>query len=75
MPISEFFDITLDIKEEYEDCVFRWRAINEVNGLMYGNGGLSCWTRKFVNNMKTHENSDGADENEVEFCYDPKYLP
>ena len=72
--LSEFFDITLDIKEEYEDCVFRWRAINEVNGLMYGNGGLSCWTRKFVNNMKTHENSDGADENEVEFCYDPKNI-
>tara|TARA_Y100001972_G_scaffold34852_1_gene43238 strand:- start:758 stop:1669 length:912 start_codon:yes stop_codon:yes gene_type:complete len=74
MPYPEFFDITLDIKDEYEDCVFRWRAINKVNGLMYGNGGLSCWTRKFVNNMKTHENSDGADENEVEFCYDPKYL-
>jgi len=75
MPYPEFFDITLDIKEEHEDCVFRWRAINVVNGLMYGNGGLSCWTRDFVNNMKTHENSDGADENEVEFCFDPKYLP
>ena len=75
MPYPEFFDITLDIKDEYIDCVFRWRAINSVNGLMYGNGGLSCWTRNFVNNMKTHENSDGLDENEVEFCYDPKYLP
>ena len=48
--------------------------INEVNGLMYGNGGLSCWTRKFVNNMKTHENSDGADENEVEFVTIPNIL-
>jgi len=74
MPYPEFFDITLDIKPEHEDCVFRWKAVNAVNGLMYGNGGISCWTRKFVNNMKTHENSDGADENEVEFCYDPKYL-
>jgi len=74
LPYPEFFDITLDINPEYEDCVFRWKAVNAVNGLMYGNGGISCWTRKFVNNMKTHENSDGADENEVEFCYDPKYL-
>jgi len=74
LPYPEFFDITLDIKPEHEDCVFRWKAVNAVNGLMYGNGGISCWTRKFVNNMKTHENSDGADENEVEFCYDPKYL-
>ena len=65
MPYPEFFDITLDIKDEYIDCVFRWRAINSVNGLMYGNGGLSCWTRNFVNNMKTHENSDGLDENDV----------
>lgn len=74
MPYPDFFDITLDIKPEHEDCVFRWKAVNAVNGLMYGNGGISCWTRKFVNNMQTHENSDGADENEVEFCYDPKYL-
>jgi hypothetical protein len=74
MPYPEFFDITLDIKPEHEDCVYRWKAVNAVNGLMYGNGGISCWTRNFVNSMKTHENSDGADENEVEFCYDPKYL-
>ena len=74
MPYPEFFDITLDIEPHHEDCVFRWKAVNAVNGLMYGNGGISCWTRKFVNDMQTHENSDGADENEVEFCYDPKYL-
>jgi len=74
MPYPEFFDITLDIEDKHEDCVFRWKAINEVNRLMYGNGGMSCWTRKFINEMQTHENSNGADENEVEFCYDPKYL-
>lgn len=74
MPNSEFFDITLNIKPEFQNSVFRWKAINNVNGLMYGNGGISCWTRKFVNNMTTHENSNGQDENEVEFCYDPNYL-
>ncbi len=74
MPFSEFFDLTLDIEDNYLDCVFRWKAINAINGLMYGNGGMSCWTRTFVNNMRTHEASDGADENDVEFCYDPKYL-
>jgi hypothetical protein len=74
MPYPEFFDITLDIKPEHEDCVFRWKAVNNINGLMYGNGGMSCWTRTFVNNMRTHEASDGTDENDVEFCYDPKYL-
>jgi hypothetical protein len=74
LPYPEFFDVTLDIKPEFMDCVFRWKAVNNINGLMYGNGGLSCWTREFINNMRTHEASDGADENEVEFCYDPKYI-
>lgn len=42
---------------------------------MYGNGGLSSWTKEFVYNMKTHEASDGRDETEVEFCFDPLYWP
>jgi hypothetical protein len=40
---------------------------------MYGNGGLSCWTKEFVYAMKTHENSDGSEVNDVEFCFDPNY--
>jgi hypothetical protein len=40
---------------------------------MYGNGGLSSWTRTFVNEMKTHEATDGRAETEVEFCFDPLY--
>ena len=74
MPYPAFFDVTLDIKPEYEDCVFRWKAVNEINGLMYGNGGLSCWTRTFINNMRTHENTDGTDKTTVEFCFDDKYI-
>ena len=74
IPYPEFFDLTLDIKPEFEDCVFRWKAVNEINGLMYGNGGLSCWTKDFVYDMRTHEASDGTDETAVEFCYDDKYI-
>jgi hypothetical protein len=40
---------------------------------MYGNGGMSCWTKEFVYNMKTHEASDGSDDTAIEFCFDPKY--
>ena len=47
---------------------------NIINGLIYGNGGLKCWTKDFVLNMKTHENSDPNDtESVVEFCFDPRY--
>ena len=74
IPSPEFFNLTLDLQERDQDCVFRWRARNEINGLMYGNGGLSCWTKEFVYNMRTHENSDGSAENDVEFCFYPNYI-
>ena len=74
LPDESFFNLTLELKDEqYEQAVFRWRARNNINGLMYGNGGLSCWTKTFVNNMQTHENTDGRDETVVEFCFDPLY--
>ena len=74
LPDERFFNLTLDLTDEqYEQAVFRWRARNHVNGLMYGNGGLSSWTRTFVKNMQTHENTDGRTETEVEFCFDPLY--
>jgi hypothetical protein len=76
LPDPAFFNQTLVLStEEYQNAVFRWRARNHVNGLMYGNGGLSSWTREFVANMKTHEASDGRTETEVEFCFDPLYWP
>ncbi len=76
LPYPEFFNQTLEFKDEqWESAVYRWRAKNHINGLMYGNGGMSSWTRKFVNEMKTHENTDGRTETEVEFCFDPLYWP
>ena len=74
LPNEQFFNLTLAFPDEqWESAVFRWRARNHVNGLMYGNGGLSSWTRTFVNRMRTHEASDGRAETEVEFCFDPLY--
>jgi hypothetical protein len=76
LPDPAFFNQTLVLpNEEYQNAVFRWRARNHINGLMYGNGGLSSWTREFVMNMKTHEATDGRDETQVEFCFDPLYWP
>ena len=74
MPDAKFFNQTLEFPtEDYESAVFRWRARNAVNGLMYGNGGLSSWTKTFVNSMRTHEATDGRTETQVEFCFDPLY--
>ena len=74
IPDAAFFNQTLTFDTpEWEQAVFRWRARNHINGLMYGNGGVSSWTREFVNNMRTHEATDGRTETEVEFCFDPMY--
>ena len=74
MPDPGFFNLTLDLSTaDHERAVYRWRARNHINGLMYGNGGMSSWTREFVRNMKTHENTDGREETQVEFCFDPLY--
>jgi len=74
IPDAKFFNQTLIFPTaDYESAVFRWKARNAINGLMYGNGGLSSWTRKYVQNMNTHENTDGRTETQVEFCFDPLY--
>jgi hypothetical protein len=74
MPDAKFFNQTLEFPTaDYDSAVFRWRARNAINGLMYGNGGLSSWTKTFVNRMRTHEATDGRTETQVEFCFDPLY--
>ena len=74
LPYPDFFNQTMVFKDaEWETAVYRWRAKNKVNGLMYVNGGLSSWTETFVENMRTHENTDGLAENDVEFCFYPNY--
>lgn len=74
LPDPAFFNYQLTLDDSNIDCVFRYRAKNHINGLMYGNGGLSIWTQDFARNMRTHENSNGSDDTAVEFCFDPRYL-
>lgn len=67
-------EIDLDSIGCSSENVFSWCGKVHVNGLMYGNGGLKLWTRKFVNEMRTHENSEEGDEKgKVEFCFDDRY--
>lgn len=75
LPHDNFKDVVLNITESNKNAQFRWRAKNYINGLHYGNGGISCWTRTFIENMKTHENTDGSNKTNIEFCFDPNYWP
>lgn len=73
---SKFLEVEVDLDKLglTPDHVFSWCGKVHVNGLMYGNGGLKMWTREFVNNMRTHENSvEGDEKGKVEFCFDERY--
>lgn len=75
LPDPEFFNQQLTLDNSNKDVVFRWKARNIINDLAYGNGGLSCWTKDFVYNMRTHEASLGDDVTAVEFCWNDNYWP
>jgi hypothetical protein len=68
-------EISIDKYPRLENSVISWCGYNIINGLMYGNGGLKCWTVNFVMNMRTHEASDPKDKvGQVDFCWDNKYI-
>jgi len=73
----EFLNQVLDFDEhaDLEHSVISWCGRNVINGLMYGNGGLKCWPKQYVLDMKTHENADPDNPNaQVDFCWDLKYI-
>jgi hypothetical protein len=68
-------EIDFDEHEDLQHSVISWAGYNIVNGLMYGNGGLKCWPKKFVLEMKTHENADPDNAHaQVDFCWDINYI-
>jgi hypothetical protein len=55
--------------------VISWTGVNSINGLMYGNGGIKCWDKQTVLNMRTHENADPNNvQAQVDFCWDLEYI-
>ena len=74
---EHFLTQEIDFKEhiELENKVISWCGYNVINGLMYGNGGVKCWPKEFVLNMKTHENADKNNPHaQVDFCWNVEYI-
>ncbi len=69
----------VDINEDEIDinnCVFSWSAINIINNLQYGNGGIKSWNKDIINNMRTHEHAAKDDiQSQVDFCWNLQYVP
>lgn len=72
---AEFFNISIDTDKlpKKEQTQLSWAGRNTINGLVYGNGGLKCWTKDFVLNMRTHEDADTG-TNQVDFCWQDNYV-
>jgi hypothetical protein len=70
----KFFDVSIDLDKiaNGKDKQFSWCGKNNINGLVYGNGGLKCWTKDFVLNMKTHEAAE-SEQGQVDFCWENNY--
>jgi hypothetical protein len=66
-----FFNLELDMTDP-KIQVYGWCGRNSINGLRYGNGGLKIWNKKFVLNMRTHENAQ-SDRAQVDFCWEAGY--
>jgi len=74
---QDFINQVLDFDEhtDLEHSVISWCGKNSVNGLLYGNGGLKCWPKQYVLDMKTHENADPNNKQaQVDFCWDLQYI-
>ena len=59
---------TLDWTKTDPKAVHRWRARNNINNLVYGNGGLVGWPRETCLQMETHENAKDK-RAEIDFCW------
>lgn len=67
--------IQLDSQQDLSKSVISWCGRNIINGLTYGNGGLKCWPKEYVLNMRTHENADAENTHaQVDFCWDAQYI-
>ena len=68
-------ELIISAGSDLEKSVISWCGKNEINSLMYGNGGLKCWPKEYVLNMRTHENADADNiAAQVDFCWDLQYI-
>jgi len=59
---------TLDWSKTNPKHVHRWRGKNNINGLVYGNGGIVGWHKETCLTMKTHENAVD-EQSKKDFCW------
>ena len=74
---ATFVNQLVDLDDSVDICrsVFSWPSLNPINGLLYGNGGIKCWPKELVLNMRTHEHAEpGNIRAQIDFCWDIHYV-
>ena len=72
---ADFFNIEVDMSKISNVDVISWAGKNHINNLVYGNGGIKCWPKSVVMNMRTHENAPSNDPRaQVDFCWNINYV-
>ena len=72
---EDFFNNELNMSRVTDTDVISWAGKNTVNGLVYGNGGIKCWSADVVNRMRTHEAVESDKASQVDFCWNIPYIP
>ena len=67
-----FYTLEVEIKDHENNHAWTWASRNNINGLVYGNGGIKLWSKNFVYSMNTHENADNS-ASAVDFCWHSNY--
>ena len=72
---ADFFNVEIDMSKISNVDVISWAGKNHINNLVYGNGGIKCWPKSVVMNMRTHENAPSNDPRaQVDFCWNINYV-
>jgi hypothetical protein len=72
---ADFFNVEIDMSRISNVDVISWAGKNHINNLVYGNGGIKCWPKSVVMNMRTHENAPSNDPRaQVDFCWNINYV-
>lgn len=75
---TNFLNYTVELPDNIDasNAVFSFPSKNCVNGLAYGNGGIKCWPKQTILNMRTHENAENNNPHtKVDFCWEVPYIP
>jgi hypothetical protein len=69
---TRFFKVNIDLDNYRPNTVFSYNGVNNINGLVYGNGGVKVWPKSVLQTMRTHEASDTY-KTRVDFCWEDFY--